>query len=205
MFSERLGKTHFWLMMIGTNLTFGPMHWLGMWGMPRRYYTYEANAGWDLWNFVETIGSFIIAASILIFMVNVVRSVARGKAAGDDPWDARTLEWTISSPPHHYNFAEIPTVHHRDEHWHRKYAEDEEGTPVPVVAGAQEHEEHEEDEHAEPHMPDPSYFPLIAAAGMPLIGYGVIYKFWPIAILGALLTLGGLFGWSLEPVAEEEH
>jgi cytochrome c oxidase subunit I len=205
MFSEGLGKMHFWLMLLGFNLTFAPMHWLGLWGMPRRYYTYEAEAGWGFWNFVETIGSFIIALSILVFMINVIRSLARGEKAGADPWDARTLEWTIPSPPHHYNFAEIPTVHHRDDFWHKKYAEDEEGTPVPVVAGAQEHDDHADEEHEEPHMPDPSYFPFIAAAGMPLIGYGVVYKVWPVAILGAVTILGGLFGWSLEPVAEEEH
>ena len=207
MFSEGLGKLHFWLMLIGFNLTFAPMHWLGMWGMARRHHSYEAGAGWGFWNMVETIGSFVIALSILIFMVNVVRSFARGEKAGNDPWDARTLEWTISSPPHHYNFAEVPTVHHRDDFWHTKYAEDEEGTPMPVVAGAQDHDAHADDdeEHAEPHMPDPSYFPLLAAAGMPLIGYGVIYKVWPVAILGMLTVLGGLFGWSLEPVAEEEH
>jgi cytochrome c oxidase subunit 1 len=205
MYNERLGKTHFWLMFLGANLTFGPMHWLGLWGMARRYFTYESNAGWDLWNFVVSMGAFVIALSVLVFMINVIRSIAKGEKAGNDPWDARTLEWAIESPPHHYNFAEIPTVHHRDELWHRKYAEDEEGAPVPVVAGAQEHEEHAEEEHAEPHMPDPSYFPLIAAAGFPLIGYGVVYRAWPVAILGALTMLGGLFGWSLEPVAEEDH
>ena len=206
MYDERLGKLHFWLMFIGANLTFGPMHWLGMQGMARRHHSYEAGAGWDFWNLIATIGAFVIALSIAVFMVNIIRSLARGEKAGDDPWDARTLEWSIPSPPHHYNFEEIPTVHHRDEHWHRKYAEDQEGLPVPVVAGAQA-EDHSQDldEHAEPHMPDPSYFPLIAAAGMPLVGYGVIYKVWPVAILGALTILGGLFGWSLEPVAEEEH
>jgi cytochrome c oxidase subunit 1 len=207
MFSESLGKLHFWLMFIGANMTFGPMHWLGLQGMARRHHSYEAGAGWDFWNLVVSIGAFVIASSVAVFMINVIRSVAKGEKAGDDPWDARTLEWTIPSPPHHYNFAEIPTVHHRDDFWHKKYAEDEEGTPVPVVAGAQEHDEHgdDEEEHAEPHMPDPSYFPLIAAIGMPLMGYGVIYKVWPVAILGMITTLGGLFGWSLEPVAEEEH
>jgi cytochrome c oxidase subunit 1 len=206
MFSEGLGKAHFWLMLIGFNLTFGPMHWLGMWGMPRRYYTYPADAGWGFWNFVETIGSFMIALSILVFMVNAVRSIAKGKKADADPWDARTVEWMTSSPPPHYNFAEIPTVHHRDELWHRKYTEDREGKPVPVVSGAQEVDEDEHDEeHADIHMPDQSYFPLIAAAGMPVLGYGVIYEVWVVAILGALITIGGLFGWSLEPVAEEEH
>jgi cytochrome c oxidase subunit 1 len=203
MLSEGLGKVHFWLMFIGFNLTFGPMHILGLQGMPRRYYTYTADAGWGFWNFIETIGSFVIAASILAFMVNVVRSMSRGREAGPDPWDARTLEWSIPSPPPHYNFAEIPEVRHRDELWHRKYAEDERGRPVPVVAGAANGgDEPHEDEHHDIHMPDPSFFPLLAALGIPVIGYGVIY-FWPVAIVGGLITLAGLFGWSLEPVAEE--
>jgi cytochrome c oxidase subunit 1 len=204
MLSEGLGKIHFWLMLIGFNLTFAPMHWLGLQGMPRRYYTYPAEAGWGLWNFVETVGSFIIAASILVFMWNVVRSFSRGHEAGADPWDARTLEWSIPSPPPHYNFAEVPEARHRDELWHRKYAEDERGRPVPVVAGAESDEEHE-DEHEEDHdihMPDPSFFPLLAALGLPVIGYGLIYL-WPVAVVGGLITLAGLFGWSLEPVAED--
>src|SRR5918996_1385138 len=99
MLSEGLGKIHFWLMLIGFNLTFAPMHWLGLQGMPRRYYTYPEEAGWGFWNFVETVGSFIIAVSILVFMVNLMRSLSRGREAGADPWDARTLEWSIPSPP----------------------------------------------------------------------------------------------------------
>ncbi|MGH2663110.1 MAG: cytochrome c oxidase subunit I [Actinomycetota bacterium] len=201
---ERLGKVHFWLMLIGFNLTFAPMHILGLQGMRRRIPTYAEGLGWDLWNLVATIGSFVIALSILVFMVNVVRSMTRGKEAGADPWDARTLEWAIPSPPPHYNFAEVPEVHHRDELWHRKYAEDEGGRPVPVVAGAADgHEDEEEEEHHDIHMPDPSYFPLLAAAGLPAIGYGLIYGWWAVVIAGALMTIGGLIGWSLEPVAEE--
>jgi cytochrome c oxidase subunit 1 len=202
MLSERWGKLHFWLMLIGFNLTFGPFHILGLQGMRRRVPTYPAGVGWDLWNFVSTIGAFIIAASILVFMVNVIRSMAAGREAGADPWDARTLEWLTPSPPPHYNFAEIPTVRHRDEVWHRKYSEDEVGRPVPVVAGAAHEPDEDEEHHPNIHMPDPSYFPLIASLGLPVIGYGLIY-WWPAAILGGLITLGGLFGWSLEPVAEE--
>jgi cytochrome c oxidase subunit 1 len=201
--SEGLGKLHFWLMFIGFNLTFGPMHILGLQGMPRRYYRYPEGAGWDFWNLVATIGSFIIAVSIAVFMVNVVRTLARGKEAGADPWDARTLEWSIPSPPPHYNFAEIPQVKARDDLWHRKYSEDGTGHAVPAVAGAADTLEHPEEEgHADIHMPDPSYFPLIASAGLPLIGYGLIYH-WSIAVAGVLVSLLGLFGWSMEPVAEE--
>jgi cytochrome c oxidase subunit 1 len=204
MLSEGLGKIHFWLMFIGFNLAFGPMHILGLQGMPRRYYRYPEGTGWDFWNLVATIGAFIIAVSFAVFMVNVVRALARGKEAGADPWDARTLEWSIPSPPPHYNFAEIPHVKARDDLWHRKYSEDRTGQAVPVVAGAADTMEHhdEDEEHADIHMPDPSYFPLIAAAGLPLIGYGLIYH-WSIAVLGALVSLLGLFGWSMEPVAEE--
>ena len=207
MLSEGLGKVHFWLMFVGFNMAFGPMHILGLQGMPRRYYRYPEGTGWDFWNLVATIGAFLIALSIAVFMVNVVRSLARGKKAGADPWDARTLEWATPSPPPHYNFAEVPTVRARDDLWHRKYSEDRGGRPVPVVAGAAEEvdeAEEEEEERHDIHMPDPSYFPLLAAAGLPFIGYGLIYH-WSIAILGGLLTLAGLFGWSMEPVAEEGH
>jgi cytochrome c oxidase subunit 1 len=204
MLSEGLGKVHFWLMFIGFNLTFGPMHILGLQGMTRRIYRYPEGTGWDFWNLVATIGAFIIAVSFTVFMVNVVRALARGKEAGADPWDARTLEWSIPSPPPHYNFAEIPLVKARDDLWHRKYSEDRTGRAVPVVAGAADTMEHhdDEEEHPDIHMPDPSYFPLIAAAGLPLIGYGLIYH-WSIAVLGALVSVLGLFGWSMEPVAEE--
>jgi cytochrome c oxidase subunit 1 len=205
MLSEGWGKLHFWLMLIGFNLTFGPFHILGLQGMRRRVPTYPEGVGWDFWNLVSTIGSFIIAASILVFMINVIRSVTRGREAGADPWDARTLEWLTPSPPPHYNFAEVPLVRHRDEVWHRKYAEDERGRPVPVVAGAANgHDDSEdgEDGHHDIHMPDPSFFPLLASLGIPVIGYGLIF-WWPLAIVGGLITLAGLFGWSLEPVAEE--
>jgi cytochrome c oxidase subunit 1 len=130
MLNERLGKIQFWLMLIGFNMTFGPFHILGLQGMPRRVYTYPAHRGWELWNMVATIGSFIIGVSVLVFIYNlwVTRKSPR---VGDDPWDARTLEWSIPSPPPEYNFAEVPVVTARDDFWHRKYTEDEQGRSVP--------------------------------------------------------------------------
>ncbi len=127
---ERLGKLHFWLQLIGFNLTFGPFHILGLQGMPRRVYTYPEGRGWDFWNMAATWGAFLIAASILVFIVNVWKT-RKAPRSGDDPWDARTLEWSIPSPPPEHNFDEVPLVTARDDWWHQKYEEDEEGRPVP--------------------------------------------------------------------------
>ncbi|MGH7564517.1 MAG: cytochrome c oxidase subunit I, partial [Gemmatimonadota bacterium] len=117
MLGEGLGKLSFWLMFIGMNLTFFPMHLLGLDGMPRRIYTYPADAGWEALNQLETVGAFVIAVSVLVFFVNAVRSVRAGEVAPADPWDAATLEWTISSPPPEYNFAEIPVVNSARPFW----------------------------------------------------------------------------------------
>jgi len=196
--SEKLGKTHFWIMLIGFNVTFAPFHILGLQGMARRYYRYPAHQGFDFWNMVSTIGSFIIAFSILIFLINIVLTKFKGKPSGDDPWDARTIEWSIPNPTPHYNYLEIPVVHERDDWWHKKYSEDEQGNLVPVVAGASD-EAVAHAEHAEPHMPKPSYWPLVAAAALPLFGYGVIFQ-WALGALGAVVLLVGIYGWAMEPV-----
>ena len=99
----------FWLLVIGFNLTFFPMHFLGLEGQPRRTYTYPNGLGWDALNLIATIGAFIIALAVLVFLVNVIYSLRRGdRSPADDPWDARTLEWSTSSPPPEYNFARGP-------------------------------------------------------------------------------------------------
>jgi cytochrome c oxidase subunit 1 len=108
---EKLGVIHFVLMWVGFNLTFFPMHILGLLGMPRRIATYAGGQGWDVPNLLATIGAFMIAISVLIFMVNFIASLRKGKAAGADPWEGNTLEWTTSSPPPEHNFAELPSVH----------------------------------------------------------------------------------------------
>ena len=108
--SERLGKLQFWLMIIGLNLTFMPMHLLGMLGMPRRIATYEDNRGWGDLNSLETFGAFIIAISVTLFLINFVVSMRSPKTAPADPWEANTLEWATSSPPPAHNFDVIPAV-----------------------------------------------------------------------------------------------
>ncbi len=108
--NETLGKLHFWLFAIGFHLTFDSMHIPGLLGMPRRIYTYEPGRGWEIWNLIETIGVFVQGIATLIFVANLVLSYFNGPKAGNDPWDAWTLEWSVSSPPPVYNFASIPTV-----------------------------------------------------------------------------------------------
>jgi cytochrome c oxidase subunit 1 len=197
--SEGLGQVHFWLMFIGFNLTFQPMMILGLMGMPRRISSYPEDYGWDLWNMIATAGAFTIAAGILVFLINVVVSMRSKVEAGPDPWDARTLEWSIPSPPPHYNFAKIPVVHSIDEWWHRKYVEDSKGIPVPVPQGAAiaTAENGEEDVH-DIHMPAPSYMPIIAAAGLPIVAIGLLYSY-PLIAVGAAIGLVGLYGWVMEP------
>lgn len=125
MMSETLGKWHFWLFIIGFHLTFDFMHIPGMLGMPRRIYTYEASRGWGTLNAIVSAGSLIQTVGILIFVFNLVWSYYRGKAAGHDPWDAWTLEWSMSSPPPSYNFAVEPTVGSRRPLWDLKHPEDQ--------------------------------------------------------------------------------
>jgi cytochrome c oxidase subunit I len=124
MLSERLGKWHFWLFTIGFHLTFDVMHIPGILGMPRRIYTYEPDRGWGTLNLIVTIGAFIQAIAVLLFVYNLVVSYWRGAKAGNDPWDAWTLEWTVSSPPPAYNFAAIPVVASRRPLWDLKHPED---------------------------------------------------------------------------------
>jgi cytochrome c oxidase subunit 1/cytochrome c oxidase subunit I+III len=119
MFSERLGQISFWLFFVGFNLTFFPMHIAGLLGMPRRVYTYPHGLGWDPYNMAATIGSFLLAGSILLVVANLAWSRRRGAVAGPDPWGANTLEWATSSPPPEYNFERIPVVHSADPNWER--------------------------------------------------------------------------------------
>jgi cytochrome c oxidase subunit I len=186
MLSERKGKLQFWLTVIGFNGTFFPMHFLGMWGMPRRIYTYGAGLGWTDLNRLETVSAFILGFAFLIFYINLVESLRSGEVAPRDPWDGRTLEWATASPPPIYNFAVIPDAHARDAWWVRKYGRDNsrglemfKSGEVPRVP---------EVENAVPvghiHIPEPSIFPLLLAFGLAMVGVGLIIGWWRIMIIG---------------------
>jgi cytochrome c oxidase subunit 1 len=118
--NERLGRWEFWLFFIGFNVTFFPMHLLGLAGMPRRIYTYGVETGWGALNLIATIGAAMIALSMLLFVINVARSRTSGERAGDDPWGAPTLEWSTHSPPPPFNFVALPVVASRVPLWARE-------------------------------------------------------------------------------------
>ena len=207
MLNERLGKWNFWLMFFGVNLTFGPMHILGMQGQPRRMVVWpekltgEGFFNLGFWNKMATLGSFTIALGVFLFLVNVVITARKKEKAPLDPWDARTLEWITASPPKEHNFDVVPTVHALDEFFHRKYEEVETdtGTKLVKVKSAEEilaEQEAQADGHI--HLPSPSYWPIVLAFGLPIIAYGIIYNL-VLAVAGAAILLLGIFGWVLEP------
>jgi cytochrome c oxidase subunit 1 len=202
--SEKMGKWHFWTLLIGFNLTFGPMHILGLQGMPRRMHTYVAGYGFEFWNMAATIGAFIIAGSMTIFATNLVLSWRKHRKhpveVGPDPWDARSLEWMVPSPVPAHNFDEVPTVSHLDEFWHRKYGEDATGKVVRIATGA---EAAQKGDAENVHLPSPSYWPLVVAAGLPLIGYGLIFNL-AFAAVGGVIVVLAAFAWGYEPADDPE-
>lgn len=203
MLGEGLGKAHFWLWVIGMTMTFGPMHITGLQGQPRRMYRYDSGMGFDTWNLIATIGSLVIVTSMICFLLNVYRSHKdrANRAAPADPWDGRTLEWTIPSPAPAYNFAVEPVVTNLDDFWHQKYYEDEEMRPVKVPDAPKVNVAETPEAAAAIHLPSPSYWPLIVALGLFILGYGLIYH-WLFIALGATLVVGALYGWGLEPSTE---
>ncbi|MGN6512301.1 MAG: cbb3-type cytochrome c oxidase subunit I, partial [Lysobacteraceae bacterium] len=191
MLGEGLGRLQFWLFFIGLNVTFFPMHLLGLMGMPRRVYTYTGDLGWSLPNLVASVGSWLIAASVLVFAVNVVLALrpGRGRAAGDNPWGAPDLPWATRSPPPPYNFADIPVADGREPLWPLD-------RPLPVMTGLA-HDKREtllsSPMDAVPAtrwaMPDPAIWPLWSALAMTLMfmwsvfsPWGVVWGSIPIAI-----------------------
>ena len=197
MCSEYWGKITFWLLFVGLNLTFFPMHFLGLNGMPRRIYTYAEEFGWGDLNLLATVGYFILFLGFIAFVIDIVKALRNGRRAGHDPWDAPGIEWSISSPPPTYNFAEIPRVEGRDQYWIAKERAKENG---------QEHLPAEA--HVDPdtvHMPSPSYWPIIIAAGVALIGGGILAHF-AISFIGGAICFLGIVGWANEPtVAPNAH
>jgi cytochrome c oxidase subunit I+III len=194
MLSERLGRWSFWLLFIGVNLTFFPMHQLGLEGMPRRVYTYLPGTGWGGLNLLATIGAVTIVLGVLLFVINVAVSLRRGALAGDNPWDADTLEWATTSPPPPYNFTHIPVVEGRAPLW-------EEAGELPVVTGLRTDvrdvlittllDARPDSKHRHP---TPSIWPLLAAIATTILFVTLIFTPWG-AVIGTPLLLLALLGW----------
>jgi cytochrome c oxidase subunit 1 len=205
MVPEFWGKVSFWLIFVGFNCTFFPMHFLGLNGMPRRTWTYDSNMGWNEGNLFATLGAYLLGVGIFTYFAVLVYSYFKGKVAGNDPWDARTLEWSIPSPPPEHNFAAIPTVHARDAWWYEKHHQDE-------IAKEKAAHIQAEESHGGIHMPDQSWYPLFAAFGLligaynfaqihhPLVLFGnqVSPSHLPLAIAGGVIMVISLYLWSLE-------
>jgi cytochrome c oxidase subunit I len=178
---ERLGRWNFWLIVIGFNLTFFPMHIMGAEGMPRRIYRFPGDMGLNSLNMMSTVGAFIMALSVLVLLINILKTMRNGELAGPDPWDGRSLEWSIPSPPPEYNFKQIPLVRARDTFWHEKYGYDRAPAPVAPVPEAAEQVGHI-------HMPAPSIYPILLAAGITMAVVGMMI--WTrVAIAGFILTV----------------
>ncbi|MEO8308804.1 MAG: cytochrome c oxidase subunit I [Pseudomonadota bacterium] len=201
MMSERLGSWSFWTMFAGFNVAFFPMHIVGLMGMPRRIYTYSPELGWDTINLVSTIGSFFFAAGIALFFWNVLISRRRGALAGDNPWNAATLEWSVPSPVPAYNFAVIPLVASRHPLWEEQLGESIDRSSLrhgylldqgrealaTTVLDAQP------DLILE--MPGDSYAPAVLAAALALVFVGLLTHFWWLAACGLFAAACTVAAW----------
>ncbi|MGG3883148.1 cytochrome c oxidase subunit I [Brevibacillus panacihumi] len=183
MMNETIGKWNFWLFFIGFHLTFFPQHFLGLMGMPRRVYTYLAGQGLETGNFISSIGVIGMTLGTILFVVNAIVS-ARGPKAAADPWDGRTLEWAIPSPPPEYNFAQTPLVRGLDALWVEKMAGNKGMTPAEPLGSI--------------HMPSPSFLPFLMSVGLFVAGYGFMYHVYPVVILGIGFTFACMIARSLK-------
>ena len=214
MLSDNLGKWHYWLTFIGFNVTFFPMHFTGLLGLPRRTYTYGEELGVGDLNMLSTIGAMILGFSVLIFIANLLRSLQVGERAGPNPWDGATLEWSIPSPPPVYNFAVVPSVQSSLPLWDEKYGvgEHDQGHRVGDELLGTSPEGDAQNPATGPlatkrrleiHMPRPSIFPFIAGMGLTMLAAGLIFG-WVLSVIGLLWILMGAYGWSFEPASGDQ-
>jgi cytochrome c oxidase subunit I len=190
MLNESLGKLHFWLMLIGFNLTFFPMHFVGLNGMPRRTYTYPAGLGFETLNQIETAGAFVLGIAFVVFLINIFQTWRRPRNAPADPWNGATLEWSIPSPPQEFNFAEIPVVHGRDAWWEAKRERRGAISEPARVSGRGIH------------LPNPSYWPVVTAVGVlsVLLSLMFLSHTGVAGVVAAVAVLFlGVYMWAFEP------
>lgn len=205
MFSETLGKWHFWLVFIGFNLAFFPMHIVGLMGMPRRVYTYQAELGWDIYNLISTIGAFILGVGVLVFVYNFFWMISRGPRTGENPWDADTLEWSTVSPPVPHGYTRLPIVRTRHPLWQQESLE--EGVEPEVKAvdrlanwpltwrAAMITTTLDARPQEIFRVSGPSIWPFVAAVGMVIIFAAEVFSLHTAALIGAGIIVVSLIGW----------
>jgi cytochrome c oxidase subunit I+III len=205
MLSETLGRWTFWTMFIGFNVAFLPMHYTGLLGMPRRVYTYEAGLGWDIPNLISTVGAFVLALGMLLFVVNVLRSLRRGERAPDDPWRGDTLEWAVTSPPPVYQFWSLPVVRSRHPLWEQPDLEAGDAATTAELEAM----------HGRPTewrstltvstkdgrpegiawIPGPTLWPLVLSIGFTFLFTGALLNSVPLTAAGTLVSAVATAGW----------
>ncbi len=205
--SEKLGNWHFWITLVAMNLTFFPMHFSGLLGMPRRIYQYPSGQGLELFNLLSTAGTLLLMIGTAFGLWNVWKSWRKGEVASSNPWGAATLEWTIPSPPPEYNFAELPQVKSRYPLWnmrggdklvHETTTEEEQGRHIPTAR------------ELGIVMPNPSIWPLLCAAGIIVMFCGLLFMETSltaaiaIMVIGTMWWVGSLYRWLLTPL-EDHH
>lgn len=199
MLSERIGRWVFWLMFVGANVAFFPMHIAGMLGMPRRIYTYQAGLGWSAVNMITTIGAYVFALGVALFIFDFFRSLRHGAVAGNNPWDGSTLEWSVSSPPPPYNFAVLPTVRSRYPLWEDRLGEPPQTAPaLPALDDGRETfttSMLDSDPQAVLRMPEDSIWPVLVSLSLLVLFYGVLLSVWWLAIVGAVGVFVTIVGW----------
>ncbi len=193
MLNDKLGKIEFWFFFIGFHMTFLIQHWLGLWGMPRRVWTYMDGQGWNSGNIISSIGALFMAIGVITLVINIIKTTMKNERVGNDPWeDGRTLEWAISSPPPFYNFAQTPLVRGLDTYWIEKMEGNKSGlTPAEPVTDI--------------HMPHGSIIPFFMSLGLFVAGFGAMFRLdyaWglPVLIIG---LLGTFIAMSLRSVKDD--
>lgn len=206
MLSERLGKITWAFIVPGFHLIFFPQHIAGLLGMPRRIQTYPEGIGLELPNLLSTLGTFVMGTGLVLLVVSIVHGFLRGKPAGNDPWDARTLEWSTSSPPPYYDFEVQPVVNSVDALWAQKHPESMHVTPPDPDAGK------EYDAHGA-HIPGQSWYPILGSGAITIGAYALMYDNMVLAVIMGLALILTVFGWAFEgvggfhvhPKSAEEH
>ncbi|SDW79994.1 cytochrome c oxidase subunit 1 [Marininema mesophilum] len=196
--NEKLGKWNFWTFFLGMHLTFFPQHFLGLFGMPRRVFTWQPGYNLEMGNFLSTIGAFLMTIGVIFFIINVLVTITKGKAAGNDPWDGRSLEWTIPSPPPEYNFAQLPLVRGLDPWWLEKMEGNDQMTPAEPLGPI--------------HMPNDSHLPFVMSLGLFVSGFGFVFQSSQVGAIGLIVVIATLFirsfqedhGHHIEPQPSEK-